>query len=390
MALGTRRPQRRDALVLALILGEMRLALRATRRSDLAWIVIGGGLLLSYGAGIAVGDVRAGAAALRHATALWWLGVPAAACLVGAAAGSGLGGVAAARAGAPFLVALPLSTADRRRMAWLAVLPFGLLVCATMAAVPAALDLLAGGPAPAVIALLAAAGSGAGVSGAASARILTARRGSGTAHHTAATGGVALGFVDRAGLAWVGSWACGAAGGRLRATGRGLAWGIPVVAVSVLAAGASIARREAGPAVAAGIAAGLASFMLASRFRPLASPVLRTAPLGFARAWLRLMRLPALLSGAVFLVSAGAALAAEPSAWGAPVSGALWLGGLNLAYAVFAATFLASPLLAAVSFAASLGYAAYESLEYGSAVYLAVVALLALLWGRARRRFRHG
>ncbi|MBZ9962148.1 MULTISPECIES: hypothetical protein [unclassified Mesorhizobium] len=83
----------------------------------------------------------------------------------------------------------------------------------------------------------------------------------------------------------------------------------------------------------AGLTGGLLIFMLSARFHPLGSPVLRTAPLGFTRAWLRLTRLPLQLSVAYFLLPAGAALAAEPSAWAMPLASGFWLLALNGAIA---------------------------------------------------------
>jgi hypothetical protein len=130
--------------------------------------------------------------------------------------------------------------------------------------------------------------------------------------------------------------------------------------------------------------------MLSARFHPLGSPVLRTAPIGFTRAWLRLLRLPLQLSVAFFVLSAGAALAAEPTAWAMPVASGLWLLILNGAYAVFAAYFVTAPFVAALSFLSAIAYTSYESLEYGRTMLFGFAALVLWLWHSGYRRYRHG
>lgn len=389
MAVDGRASFARRFLLLTLLRREAALALRSLRLSSAAWILLGGGFLLCYGVGIVVVDVRTSAGALRGAEALWWLGVPAACLAVCAGGGRALGRVVAARAHAPVLAALPLSTADRRRMTVAALVPVGIFLASVAAACCATLSLLVDRPSLPVASSALAAGVAGFCAGAASAVLRPPRPAAFILRERAALG-LAIGPLDRPGLAWFGAWAWRLEGGRLRPTpGNVLAFAAAALAVA-LAAGASLARREAGPAVAAAVLLGVASFMVALRCRPLASPVLRSAPIGFVAAWLRLMRLPALLSAVAFACPAGAAIAAEPAAWTAPVSGALWVVGLDIVYAIFAVTFLASPALAAVGFVATLAYAAYESIEYGSAVAVAVAALLAALVMRARRRFRHG
>ncbi|RUU84778.1 hypothetical protein EOD03_11240, partial [Mesorhizobium sp. M7A.T.Ca.TU.009.01.1.2] len=149
-------------------------------------------------------------------------------------------------------------------------------------------------------------------------------------------------------------------------------------------------HASAVPAAMAALTGGLAVFMLSARFHPLGSPVLRTAPLGFARAWLRLVRLPLQLSVAFFLLPAGAAMAAEPSAWAMPLASGFWLLALNGAYAVFAAYFMTAPFVAALSFLSAIAYTSYESLEYGRTVLIGFAALVLFLWHRAQQRYRHG
>lgn len=390
MPIARRDFKRRDRVVLELACREAVLALRSIRRSDAGWTLCGGGLLVAYSVGVAVVDLRAAADMLRGRDPLWWVGVPATCLALGAVGGFALGRMAAKRAHSPFLAALPLSDADRRRLAIVALVPFGACVALLATALAASLAGLVGRPVPAVAAsAFAACAAGICVGGA---RGAERRRDPAARGPTREAGprGLPLAVVDRPGLAWFGCWAWDAVGGRLRPTSRILLASAAVAVGVVLATGASLARRDAGPAAAAAVIAGVASFMSALRCRPLASPVLRAAPIGFVRAWGRLMRLPALLSAAVFLLPAGAALAAEPSAWRAPISGAACVAALDLLYAAFAATAHASPSRAALLFVTTLAYAAYEATEYGSAVYLAVAGLAAMLLHRARRRFRRG
>ncbi len=63
---------------------------------------------------------------------------------------------------------------------------------------------------------------------------------------------------------------------------------------------------------------------------------------------------------------------------------------LDGSYAVFAAYFSASPLLAAISFAAILSYAVYKWPLYHDVVPACLAALLIWLWRRAAGRFSDG
>jgi len=199
-----------------------------------------------------------------------------------------------------------------------------------------------------------------------------------------------LGAFDRSTPAWLSSWAWDLPAGRVRLSWRLAGAAILFGLAAVVAGSISLARHDAVPAAMAGLTGGLLVFMLSARFHPLGSPVLRTAPLGFVRAWLRLARLPLQLSLAFFLLPAGAALAAEPSAWAMPLASGFWLLALNGAYAVFAAYFMTAPFVAALSFLSAIAYASYETLEYGRTVLIGFAALVLFLWHQAQRRYRHG
>lgn len=385
---------RHDRLVLTLIWRELSAGLRSMRRRDLVWIVAGGGALLAYAiADIAVA-LHAASATLRQAQALWTVGLPAALLCLGGFAGSAIARLCLSRAFAPFLKALPLSLIERRRMAAVAASALGIpLAFIVAAAVGLGCFVIAKPLAPAW-GLGAAMIFGAGFCLAVVQRLRSARDlvRIDNAYPTCDPGGrrPSLGAFDRSTPAWLSSWAWGLPAGRVRLSWR-LAGAIILLGLAAVVAGSiSLVRHDAVPAAMAGLTGGLLVFMLSARFHPLGSPVLRTAPLGFVRAWLRLARLPLQLSLAFFLLPAGAALAAEPSAWAMPLASGFWLLALNGAYAVFAAYFMTAPFVAALSFLSAIAYTSYESLEYGRTVLIGFAALVMFLWHRAQRRYRHG
>jgi len=383
-----------DRLVLSLLWSDLRAALRHMRKGDLAWLILGGGVLIAYGIADIVSALSHHAEVLRTARIVWTVETPAAAASLGLLLGLTASRTARAKALAPFLRPLPLSLVARRRAALLATSCFGIL----LAAIVAGLEGLAGSIVaiddPLASALRAAAAFASGfavttfhsLAGMRAPVLLAApAHASRSGFHLAV-----LGRLDHATPRWLNAWAWRLPAGRiLLAT----PWIVACVAVSiamVLATGASVAARQAIPAAATATLGGIAVFMLALRCHPLRSPILRTAPVGFSRAWLRLMRLPLLLSVVFFSLPASAAVAVQPSAWPMSVGFLLMLFVLNAAYGVFAAYFATSPFTAALSFVMAVGYAYYESFEYGRTVLLGLAGLIALLWHQARRRYRHG
>jgi len=73
-----------------------------------------------------------------------------------------------------------------------------------------------------------------------------------------------------------------------------------------------------------------------------------------------------------------------------PVGGGFSLLLLDGAYAVFAAYFMMTPFVAAISFILVLSYAAYKWLQYHDVVYAGLAVFLIWLWRQTRRRFLHG
>src|SRR6185312_2173370 len=114
-----------DRLVLTLLWREVLGGMRAMRRRDLAWIVLGGSALLAYAIADIVVGLHAVAATLRQAWTLWIFGLPATLLCLGGLAGSAVAGLSLSRAFAPFLKALPLSLRERRRMAGVATFSIG-------------------------------------------------------------------------------------------------------------------------------------------------------------------------------------------------------------------------------------------------------------------------
>jgi hypothetical protein len=385
---------RHSTLVLTLLARELRAGARLMTRYQLVSIGLGGAVLLAYGAADAVIALRGSADTLRQLPWLWTGSVPSLMLAAGVLAGLAIGRLARDRAFAPFLKALPLSIGKRRSMAAVAAFAFGAALATMLGGTVFLACMLIEKPGPLLWAIGSTALFAAGFGAAASLHILRSasseRAGIPRGRDNDSGRSLRLGLIDRARPTWIGIWAWKIPAGDIRRSGQLIA-AIVIFTFSVLlAAGASLAQRQAAPAALAALVIGFIVFMLTLRYHPLGSPVLRTAPIGFTRAWLRLMRLPLLLSAAVFVLPASAALAAEPSAWALPVAGGFWLLVLNLAYAAFAAYFMKTPFLAAFSFLAALAYTFYESVEYGRTILIGFVVLILWLWHRARLRFRHG
>lgn len=386
-----------DRLAFSLLLREVIASLRAMRRADLLWIGLGGAFLLAYAAAGLTVALRVAAEPLRQSPWLWRAGLPCAALMLGLVAGQAVARLGLSRAHSPFLSALPLSQLERRRMSAFAAGCIGVALTTAVTALLVVACMLIAKPHAllwgAVPGILFATGFGTGVAlrlrkplsppaDRDCAGELRTRRN--------ARSNPTLTFLDRGRPTWLGAWAWRLPAGEFMPTWRVVAITVAMSLVAMVLAAATVIQHQAVLGATAGVAGGLLTFMLGLRCHPLGSPVLRTAPLGFWRVWLRLARLPLVLSAAFFLLPAGAALAAEPSSWAIPVSSGLWLLALNGTYAVFAAYFLDAPLVAAVSFMAAISYTSYESLEYGRTVVLGLAGLVLWLWHRARRRYYHG
>jgi hypothetical protein len=382
-----------DWLILSLLQQEVLGSVRSLRRGDLAWIILGGGAVMAYAAADAVVALHAAAPLLGNSQWLWFAGLPAGALLLGFFAGLGAIHLALSRAYAPFMAALPVSNRERRRMAILATACIGTGLAVLVVGFTALACVLIAKSDSFMWAIVAAPPFAAGFAAAVAAQLrvpsfLPARNGD---HETG--GGrplVTLNRLDRARPSWAAAWAWNLRAGTVmlswRIFGAGSVMGL---AVLISAVGA-LAYHRAAPGAITGLVGGLTVFMLAMRYHPLGSPVLRTAPIGFGRAWLRFLWLPLQLSTVFFLLPTGAALAAEPSSWSLLAASGVWLLMLNGAYAVFAAYFMTKPRIAAFSFLAAIAYATYEFSEYGRTVVLGFLALVIWLFYRTRRRFYYG
>ncbi|MBZ9894432.1 MULTISPECIES: hypothetical protein [unclassified Mesorhizobium] len=385
---------RHDRLVLTLLRRELLAGLRSMRRRDLAWIGLGGGVLLAYAITDIAVALQTAAATLRQPQSLWTFGLPAALLGLGGFAGNAIARLCLSHAFAPFLKALPLSLVQRRRMAAVAACVLGVPIASVVGATVGLGCFVIAKPLAPVWGLGAAMLFGAGFGVSAVLRLRSARDlvHTDTADLAGDPGGRRpwLGAFDRLAPAWLSSWAWGQPASHVRPSWRLVGAAVFFGVVAALSAAISLVHHDAVPAAMTGLTGGLLVFMLSARFHPLGSPVLRTAPLGFTRAWLRLARLPLQLSVAFFLLPAGAAVAAEPSAWAMPLASGFWLLALNGAYAVFSAYFMTAPFVAALSFLSAIAYTSYESLEYGRTVLIGFAALVLFLWHRAQRRYRHG
>jgi hypothetical protein len=393
--IGGKTIMRHDTFVLSLIWRETHNSVKSTSVSDLAWVVLGGSALLAYGVGNAVVALRRGSETLRAQQEPWII-VLMAAFALGLAGGVILSKVAWSRAVAPFLKALPLSMSERRRMATVAALSIGAPFVVLAGVVTTSACLLVDRPCAAAWGFGAGMTCAAGVASAVFLHLFVAKNVAPDDTSTPFANAAKsiplpwLAMFDCAAPAWLGVWACGLPAGAMRLTASLFVTSFLFVLAAALAIGASLARHQAAPAAVAGMIGGLIAFMVSLRCHPLGSPVLRTTPQGFMSIWLRLLRLPLVLSAVCFVAPASAAVIAEPSAWTTPIASGLCLLILNGAYAVFAGYFLNAPLIAALGFFLAVAYAGYEFLEYGDTVIIGFAALIAFLWHKTFQRYRYG
>lgn len=386
--------EKHGAVVLLLLWAEAAAALRSLRYRDMAWLGLGGGGLLVYAVAAVVGRLHAAAPVLRHDPLQAAATTAFIAVFVGLLAGLAIARLALSRALRAFLLVQPVRFEALVGSAVLATATLGAMLTFTGSLI-VALAAGAAGAAPAllltaswVLAFLGSFAAGATL------RIFRAR--AETDPQFARNNPPislrlgALARLDAAGPRWLGSWAWRLAPGRVRLSAVQALLLAIIITGGAFAAAAGIAQHQALPASFAAVVGGLLIFMLSLSCRPLGSPVLRTAPVGFLTAWLRLLLLPLLLSLTFFVLPAGAAVAAEPGGWALPVEAGLGLLLLNGLYAVFAACFLRSPLIASLSFLGALGYFSWQSVDLGRTVYFGLAVLIGWLWYRARRRYRYG
>lgn len=130
-----------------------------------------------------------------------------------------------------------------------------------------------------------------------------------------------LNRLDRARPSWSAAWAWNLRAGAVTPSWRIFGAGLKMSLAVLISAVDGIVYHQAAPGAIAGLAGGLAVFMLALRYHPLGSPVLRTAPIGFRRGWLRLglaidvTDLPASLSGRQYLDLVASLRSCAPTDW---------------------------------------------------------------------------
>jgi hypothetical protein len=388
-------PKQRDGFLVKLLWLSLRNQWREIPLSSQLFLIVGGVFCLLWPLSDLRDFLHANAAGLRAVHFLWPASL--ALCLV---TGAGFGLHSSARAldyaGAPYLQVLPLSRQDKRRMAAFAC-HTGSLLTAPLAGIALTLICLTiDKPEPALRGIGAALAYISGAALGITAR--TASRMQAREEIPAAEPSqlfrlplpAALHRLDRACPAWLSNWSTGMEAERLPFSVPRLLGFLLVLAAAAVPGAAGLADHQGGPATAGAVLAGFLAFILVVRCRPLRSPVLRSAPIGFMKTWFGMLRLPLVLSAGFFIIPDCAALAAQPAAWAMSASGAIGLLVLDAAYAVFAAFFLMSPLLAAGSFFTVVLYASYKWVTYHAVVYLCFAALLALMVHGIRRRFYNG
>jgi hypothetical protein len=193
--------------------------------------------------------------------------------------------------------------------------------------------------------------------------------------------------LDRTAPRYVGLWAQGDGGRALSRT-----WLILLVCVGGFAACITVAQGRIWPSIVAAVMGGNMVFLAGMRGEPMLSPVLRSLPLRFGRAWWGLARGPAALALLWFAVAALPALAVSGGAWQQVLGAAGVLLALNGLALTAAAVCPASRRQAALLYAILLGAIVYQGAQYGFALgmlaAIAMAGVAALLWRQARRRFR--
>jgi len=193
--------------------------------------------------------------------------------------------------------------------------------------------------------------------------------------------------LDRSVPRWLGLWA------QSENSAYVSAWWIGSLVICGGAAGAiSIAQWQPWPSVVMSAIGGNLAFMVALNARLVLSPVLRSTSIGYAAVWMALIRLPAVLSLAWFMVAALPALLVSRHFGGEAAGAVPVLLLLNILFSASLALNPSSRSRATFLYVILLAVILYQGLQYGVAYgVLAVVVMLgagALLWSGARKRFR--
>jgi hypothetical protein len=193
--------------------------------------------------------------------------------------------------------------------------------------------------------------------------------------------------LDRSAPRYVGIWAQGDGGRDLS-----FAWLASLVAMGGFAACITVAQARIWPSLVAAVVGANLVFLAGLRGGPMLSPVLRSLPVSFARAWWGVARGPLALALLWFGVAVLPAVTVSAGAFRRILGAAGVLVALNLLVLTAVAVCPGSRRQASVLYTIMLGAILYEGVQYGfafgglAAVAMAGVAML--LWRQARRRFR--
>ncbi len=357
------------------------------------WFVsIGALLVIAYNvADYYVWLADAGAAMRQHWTRVA-LGGLAVSALLGAIVGYSLGRWASSKARALWITVLPWPDEAKKRSARFAAMSvataitpiaafFGWIVAFAVAQPNALLSGLLTGLAflfPAAAAAFAGASDAERTDEPADKGLVTTRQ--------SLIGWLAI-ALDRSVPRWLGLWA------QSENSAYVSAWWIGSLILCAGAAGAiSVAQWQPWPSIVTAVIGGNLAFMASVNGRPLLSPALRSTSVGYFAAWLALIRVPAVLSLAWFAMAALPAVLVSRHFGGESVGALPLLFLLDVLFCASVALVPSSRRKAAFLYVSLLVVVLYQGIQYGVAYGVLAVAIVfgvvALLWSRARRRFR--
>jgi hypothetical protein len=319
-----------------------------------------------------------------------WNGPTVAVACIGGTAGFVAAGFALRLGNRAWVASLPLSATDRARAAGV----FAIAVGGATAVLAAILGLLISDwlrrGLPLLDAAVAAAAYFAGFSALTILRLLLARInhiGRLPSAPTMQDIGVApvslLAGFDQSRPRWLGHWVLGGA-----AALRLSPFLCCVVLVNAIGVTASFVQAQALPALALAVLTSHLIYLRRLDMSPLASPVLRSTPLGFHAALFGIVRLPLLLSLAATAPMMITALAIEPAHAESTLAFLFLLLPLALQFSVLAAGMPTSKRMATMLHLTIVVMAVKEGVDYQYWVAAGVIIIACLIWWRAKRSYQ--